>query len=78
MMATSVRGTSSTDYGLTDPNEAEGFNVKLTFAPSAWKDGETISAIMSGGIDQTGDCATGCEFGNNGYTYPEVVLLEII
>jgi len=78
MMATSIRGSSTTDYQLTDPLEAPGLEVKLSYAPTVWKNGSTISALEYGGVDQTGNCQTGCEFGYNAYAYPSVVSLEII
>lgn len=64
MMATSVRGSNAWDRLYTDPEEAPGLDVVLTLADTPFKDGSSYFAqIIQGGIDQTGNCATGCEYG---------------
>ena len=77
MMATSVRGSNAPDYGLTDPEEAAGLQVVLTLADTVWKDGATLTPIESGGIDQTGNCAMGCEFSGS-QVWVDVVDMEIV
>lgn len=62
MMATSIRGSNASDQYLTDPEEAAGMQVVLNLEDTVWKDGKALTPIMSGGIDQTGNCSIGCEF----------------
>lgn len=76
-MATSIRGSNLPDYHLTDPEEAAGLQVKLALADTQWKSGVTMNPIVGGGIDQTGDCRLGCEFGG-GVTWVGVVGVEVI
>lgn len=77
MMATSIRGSDAPDYSLSSVEEAGGLMVVLTLANSTWADGGKLSPIESGGIDQTGDCATGCEF-SGVQTWVPVVDVEIV
>lgn len=77
MMATSVRGSNASDEHLTDPEEVGGMEVALSLADTAWKDGKTLTPIMSGGIDQTGNCSIGCEFSGKQVNV-EVVDMEIL
>ena len=62
MMATSVRGSNAPDYALTDPEEAAGLEVVLTLAPVTMNAGTGFTMVLSGGIDQTSSCSTGCEY----------------
>jgi hypothetical protein len=77
MMATTIRGSDAPDYSLSDAEEAPGLMVVLTLANSTWADGGKLSAIESGGIDQTGNCATGCEF-SGVQTWVSAVDVEIV
>lgn len=78
MMASSIRGSNAPDYGLIAAEEAGGLTVVLSLADTVWSTGSgTLAPIESGGIDQTGDCETGCEFSGS-QVWVGVVDVEII
>ena len=80
MMATTIRGSNAPDYPKTDPWEAAGMDVKLTLMDTVWKGttGGVFAPIMQGGIDQTGNCDIGCEFGSTSIIYISVASVEVI
>lgn len=77
LMVSSIRGSNLPDYHLSDLLEAAGLQVKLILEDTQWKDGVTMSPIVGGGIDQTGDCGLGCEF-SGALTGVRVVGVEVI
>lgn len=77
MMATSIRGSNASDVHLTDPEEAPGMQVVLSLEDTVWKNGKTLTPILDGGIDQTGNCSIGCEFSGN-QVQVKVVDIEIL
>jgi len=79
LMATSIRGSNAPDYQLTDPDEVGGLDVLLGLQDTAWAVGGKLTSLEEGGIDQTGDCATGCEFGGTqSSNIIDVVEVEIV
>lgn len=76
-MATSIRGDSTPDLKIQDPAEAEGLQVILKGKDMLWKNGTSLIPLQSGGIDQTGDCNTGCSF-NGVVAGVDVVQVEIV
>ncbi|KAF4626498.1 hypothetical protein G7Y89_g11660 [Cudoniella acicularis] len=77
MMATSIRGSDAPDLTDSDTMEAGGLQVVLTGQNTVWQLGSTLSSIQQGGVDQTGNCATGCEFSGVS-TSVNIVDVEII
>ena len=79
LVATAIRSADAPDYGLKDPEEAGGLEVVLTLATMAWKNGGLLTPLEEGGVDQTGNCSVGCEFGNTrAETWVPVVSVRVI
>ncbi|RDL35831.1 uncharacterized protein BP5553_06443 [Venustampulla echinocandica] len=77
IMASSIRGDSTPDLKFQNPDEAEGLQVILKGNDTLWKNGTSLISLQSGGIDQTGDCDTGCSF-NGVVANVDVVQVEIV
>ncbi|KAH8646980.1 hypothetical protein BGZ60DRAFT_231258 [Tricladium varicosporioides] len=77
MMATSIRGSNTPDLSLADPLEAAGLEVVLTGQDVVIKEGGILTNVMQGGIDQSGNCDTGCTFSGT-VTSVDIADVEIV